>query len=75
MARQARHGRDGQAGRDTAGNTKRGTLPRFAGGTMEDKDKPKREFSDEQKRVFAQIVRVILTPDPPKVEQAMPTTP
>jgi hypothetical protein len=32
-------------------------------------NKPKRDYTPEQRRKLAQIVRVILTPDPPKGEQ------
>jgi len=65
VARQG-EARSGSVWHGQAGNTKRGTLPRFTGGTMEDKDKPKRDFTPEQRRRLAEIVRVILTPDSPQ---------
>ena len=37
-------------------------------------DKPKREYTSEQKRILAEIVRIILAPDPPKAEQEKPGT-
>jgi len=33
---------------------------------MTDQPKPKRDFTPEQRRKLAEIVRVILTPDPPQ---------